>query len=52
MTSVRSNTGVYDHASSEEKTYLSWVGVDLQISEDTSGRVITGVNPLNLVEAP
>jgi len=51
LTALRSSYGVYDHAPAADTTYVSWVGLELQIGKDENTRVITGANPVNRVPA-
>jgi hypothetical protein len=47
LTALRSNVSGYDQSVAEETTFVSWVGVELQIGSDAGARVRTGVNLLN-----
>ena len=51
LVALRSNTSIYDRMPSEERTYVSWVGAQLQIGPNAFGRVTTGVNLLNRIPA-
>ena len=46
---LRSRYGIYDYAPSEETTYVSSVGVELQVGSDAAARVVSGAHPLNRV---
>lgn len=47
LTALRSNVSGYDQAVETETTFVSWVGVELQLGSDVNARVRTGVNLLN-----
>lgn len=47
LTAMRSNVSGYDWPVEAETTFVSWVGVELQIGSDAGARVRTGVNLLN-----
>lgn len=47
LTALRSNVSGYDREPAEQTTYVSWVGVELQIGGDAEARVRSGVNLLN-----
>jgi Tfp pilus assembly protein PilV len=49
LSAIRSSNGVYDHPPTTDTTYVSWVGLELQIGDDEETRVITGANPANRV---
>jgi len=49
LTALRSSHGVYDHPPAADTTYVSWIGLELQIGDDKETRVITGANPANRV---
>ena len=51
MSALRSNRGVYEQRPSEETTYVSWVGVRLQIGGNTHNGVVSAANPLNRIPA-
>ena len=51
LTALRSSYGVYDHPPAADTTYVSWVGLELQIGDDKETRVIAGANPVNRVPA-
>ena len=51
LVALRSNTSIYDRMPAEERTYVSWVGAELQIGDNAAGRVTTGVNLLNRIPA-
>lgn len=47
LTAMRSNVSGYDRQPAEQTTYVSWVGVELQIGSNAEARVHSGVNLLN-----
>jgi len=47
LTALRSNVSTYDQSVEAETTFVSWVGVELQLGGDADARVRTGVNLLN-----
>ena len=51
LSALRSNRGVYEQRPSEETTYVSWVGVRLQIGGNTHDYVVSAANPLNRIPA-
>jgi len=50
-TALRSSYGLYEQRPAQATTYVTWVGLDLQIGPDTGGRVSTGASVLNRVAA-
>ena len=51
LVALRSSTSIYDRMPSVQRTYVSWVGAQLQIGDNAVGRVTTGVNLLNRIPA-
>ncbi|MCD6364999.1 MAG: type II secretion system protein [Planctomycetes bacterium] len=49
LVALRSSYGAYDHAPTQETTYVAWIGVDLQIGDNSNLRVVCGANPSNRV---
>jgi len=49
LSAIRSSFGAYDHPPSVDTTYVSWVGLELQIGDDRETRVVIGANPVNRV---
>ena len=49
VSALRSRAGLYDHPPAVETTYLSSVGVEIQIGQDANVRVVSAANPLNRV---
>ena len=49
VSALRSRAGVYDHPPAVETTYLSSVGVEIQIGQDADVRVVSAANLLNRV---
>lgn len=47
LTALRSNVSGYDQFVAAETTFVSWVGVELQLGGDADARVRMGVNLLN-----
>jgi len=46
---LRSRAGLYDHPPAVETTYLSSVGIEIQVGKDANVRVVSAANPLNRV---
>ncbi len=51
LSSLRSIYGLYDHPLSVQKTYVSWVGIGLQIGIDSNGKVTSASNPFNRIDS-
>ena len=49
LVALRGAASVYDQRPTESTTYVTWVGVDLQIGGDAGGRVLSGASILNQV---
>jgi hypothetical protein len=49
VTAIRSSSSTYDHAPASPETYVSWVGVTLQVGPREQARVSAGANPLNCI---
>ena len=49
VTALRSSFGLYAHPTTHETTYLSWIGVELQVGKEESGRVVSAAHPLNRI---
>ncbi|MDP6543812.1 MAG: type II secretion system protein [Phycisphaerae bacterium] len=49
VAAIRSNVGTADQAPSVATTFVTWVGVELQIGTESSDRVTSGTNVLNKV---
>ena len=49
LSALRSSTGVYAYAPTVDTTYLSSIGVELQIGPNADVRVVSAANPLNRV---
>jgi len=51
LQALRSEKSIYDQQPKTETTYVSWVGVELQIGSTDAARVASGTNLLNLLPA-
>jgi type II secretory pathway pseudopilin PulG len=49
VVALRSEGGAYDLESTSENTYVTWIGVELQVGTDNRARIASGANVLNLV---
>ena len=50
--SLRSKNSIYDEEPDATRTYVAWVGVELQVGDADGTRVVSGVNLLNPVSVP
>ena len=51
LSALRGEASICDRLPDSQTTYVSWIGVELQIGPDASTRVVSGTNVLNLVPA-
>ena len=49
LVALRSDGGAYDQESTSGSTYVTWIGVELQVGTDNRARIASGANVLNLV---
>jgi len=49
VAALRSEGGAYDQESESGSTYVTWIGVELQVGTDDRARIASGANVLNLV---
>ena len=49
LTALRSSSGAYDQESVPAGTYVTWVGLELQVGSDSQAKIASGTNVLNLV---